>query len=37
MASFASLKKQAKTLFRLSFYERKTLFQLKRQAEKDGL
>jgi len=32
-APFASLKK-AKTLFRLICYERKTLFWLKRQAEK---
>ena len=30
---FTSLKKQAKTLFWLICYERKTLFQLKRQAE----
>ena len=36
-AMFASLKKQAETLFRLICYERKTLFRLKKQAEKDGL
>jgi len=36
-ASFASLKKQAKTLFRLIWCERKTLFLLKKQAEKYGL
>jgi len=37
MAPFASLKKQAETLFRLICCERKTLFRLKKQAEKDGL
>ena len=37
VAPFASLKKQAKTLFRLIYCERKTLFWLKRQAEKYGL
>jgi len=37
MAPFASLKKQDKTLFRLICCERKTLFRLKKQAEKDGL
>ena len=31
MAWFASLKKQVETLFRLICYERKTLFQLKKQ------
>jgi len=36
-APFASLKKQTKTLFRLTCCERKTLFQLKKQAEKYGL
>jgi len=36
-APFASLKKQAETLFRLICCERKTLFRLKKQAEKDGL
>jgi len=36
-APFASLKKQAETLFRLICYERKILFRLKKQAEKDGL
>jgi len=34
---FASLKKQAETLFRLIYCERKTLFRLKKQAKKDGL
>jgi len=34
---FASLKKQAETLFRLICCERKILFQLKKQAEKYGL
>ena len=34
MAPFASLKKQAKTLFRLIYCKRKTLFRLKKQAEK---
>jgi len=34
MASFASLKKHAETLFQLIYCERKTLFQLKKQAEK---
>ena len=33
-APFASLNKQAETLFRLICCERKTLFQLKKQAEK---
>jgi len=38
MVPFVSLKKQAKTLFRLICWERKTLFRLKKkQAEKDGL
>jgi len=37
MATFASLKKQAETLFRLICCERKTLICLKKQAEKDGL
>jgi hypothetical protein len=37
LAPFASLKKQAQTLFRLICCERKTLFQLKKQAEKYGL
>jgi len=37
MAPFASLKKQAETLFRLICCERKTLFRLKKQAEKDRL
>ena len=37
MALFASLKKQAETLFRLICCERKTLFRLKKQAEKYGL
>ena len=36
-APFALLKKQDETLFRLICYERKTLFRLKKQAEKDGL
>ena len=36
-APFASLKKQAETLFRLICCERKTLFWLKKQAEKDIL
>ena len=36
-APFASLKKQAKTVFWLICCERKTLFRLKKQAEKDGL
>ena len=36
-APFASLKKQAETLFRLICCERKTLFRLKKQAEKYGL
>jgi len=34
---FASLKKQAETLFRLICCERKTLFRLKKQAEKNEL
>ena len=34
---FVSLKKQAETLFRLICWERKTLFRLKKQAEKYGL
>ena len=34
MAPFASLKKQAEILFRLICCERKTLFRLKKQAEK---
>jgi len=34
---FASLKKQTETLFRLIWCERKTLFRLKKQAEKYGL
>jgi len=33
----ASLKKQAETPFQLICCERKTLFRLKKQAEKDGL
>ena len=37
MAPFVSLKKQAETLFRLIWCERKILFRLKKQAEKDGL
>ena len=37
MAPFASLKKQAETLFRLIYCARKTLFRLKKQAEKYGL
>ena len=37
MAPFASLKKQAETLFWLICCERKTLFRLKKQAEKYGL
>ena len=37
MAPFASQKKQAEILFRLICRERKTLFRLKKQAEKDGL
>jgi len=37
MAPFASLKKEAKMLFRLICCERKTLFRLKKQAKKDGL
>ena len=37
MAPFASLKKQAETLFPLICHERKTLFRLKKQAEKYGL
>jgi len=37
MAMFALLKKQAETLFRLICCERKTLFRLKKQAEKYGL
>ena len=36
-APFASLKKQAEILFRLICWERKTLFRLKKQAEKYGL
>jgi len=36
LASFVSLKKQVETLFWLICYERKILFQLKKQAEKDG-
>jgi len=34
MAPFASLKKQIETLFRLICCVRKTLFRLKKQAEK---
>ena len=34
LAPFASLKKQAETLFRLICCKRKTLFRLKKQAEK---
>jgi len=34
MAPFGSLKKQVETLFRLIYYERKILFQLKKQIEK---
>ena len=37
MAPFALLKKQVETLFRLICCEKKTLFWLKKQAEKDGL
>jgi len=37
MAPFASLKKQAETLFPLICCERKTLFRLKKKAEKYGL
>ena len=37
MAPFASLKKQAETLFQLICCERKTLLRLKKQAEKDTL
>jgi len=37
VALFTSLKKQAETLFWLICCERKTLFRLKKQAEKDGL
>jgi len=37
MAPFASLNKQAETLFRLICRERKTPFRLKKQAEKYGL
>jgi len=33
-ATFASLKKQAETLFRLICCERKALFRLKKQAKK---
>jgi len=36
-APFASLKKQAGTLFRLICCERKIMFWLKKQAEKYGL
>ena len=36
-APFASLKKQGTTLFWLIYCERKTLFRMKKQAEKDGL
>ena len=36
-APFASLKKQAETLFQLIYCERKLIFQLKKQAEKYGL
>jgi len=36
-APFALLKKQTETLFRLICCERKTLFRLKKQAEKYGL
>jgi len=36
-APFASLKKQAETLFWLICCERKILFRLKKQAEKYGL
>jgi len=34
MAPFALLKKQAETMFRLICCERKTLFRLKKQAQK---
>jgi hypothetical protein len=34
MAPFACAEKQAETLFRLIFCERKIMFQLKKQAEK---
>jgi len=37
MAPFASLKKQAEILLRLICCERKILFQLKKQVEKDEL
>jgi len=37
MALFASLKKQVETLFWLICCERKILFRLKKQAEKDEL
>ena len=37
MATFALLKKQAETLFRLICCERKTLFGLKKQVKKDRL
>ena len=37
LAPFASLEKQAETLFRLICCEGKILFRLKKQAEKDGL
>ena len=37
MAPFASLKKHAETLFRLICYERKTLFQLEKEAKEAGL
>ena len=37
MGPIASLKKQAETLFRLIRYERKILFRLKKQTEKDEL
>jgi len=37
MAPFDLLKKQAETMFQLICCERKTLFRLKKQAEKYGL
>jgi len=37
LAPFVSLKKQAETLFPLICYERKIMFQLKRQTKKYGL
>jgi len=37
MVPLASPKKQTETLFRLIYCERKILFRLKKQAEKDGL